>query len=189
MEKIKIENGTIIRVSGQAGVGKTTFVLQLCNEIINTNNKYIFTIIDNELSIPLRRLADILDGDNYRNINLITSEIYIEKLCELLCTTNNNIILIDAIHLLNNRDMDCINKIKDNIKNTNNILILTSQLKRIIGKGTVQAQEIEAIDTDIIMNYISKGNIEISCSNGYNNIFKVNEDMMFNKEDIKNLLQ
>lgn len=190
MKNLRFKKGSAIRICGKAGIGKTSLVLQICNEIMNNNDDYKLTIADNELSISLSRIPDIFEKDNYKKITYTSGEYTIKDIYTLLSLSDNNLIFIDAIHLINESELIYLDKILEVIKNTNNILIFTSQLSMRIEAEPICRPFIdrELIDLDIIMDYNRETeNISVS----YNDIYilcKPSSNFIFDKKDIEKIL-
>ena len=191
MEESRFKKGSIIRVSGKAGIGKTSLVLQICNEIMNNNTNYKLNIYDNELSISLRRIAKLFENDNYKRIRYMTNNDNIENIYRLLLESDYNLVFIDAIHLVNESDLKYINKIAEIIKNTNNILIFTSQLMLRIEGDPVCKPFIdkEIIDIDIKIESVKElpGKVAVS----YDELYVIctpNKDFIFDNYDIRSIL-
>lgn len=108
--------GSVIRIGGIAGSGKTTLALSIINNIIENCKDYKVIHFDLNYSTTTERASKIISKESMKRYLCIEELEYIEDL-------NNKIIVIDPVET---SDVEYIEELSNRIKDTNCILFLIS---------------------------------------------------------------
>lgn len=148
---LNLKPGSTIVVSSRYPVGKSTFVEQVLNEILERDKDYEVLHLDLEISFSTKRKHQLISSNNIDRYSILNyhstflkehagsepvyikpadddyNENYLQKLKQILSEGSNRIIVIDNIALISaEMILEHLVPISKMIKETNNILILIS---------------------------------------------------------------
>lgn len=127
--KAKSENGYVVAISGEAGIGKTSLV-ELFTKNNEDNVKVLWGSCDNLFTLrPLAPLYDIAGKLNFQIVNQLDSgtprpSIFSNFLNEIQLT-GPNIIVIEDVHWADEATLDLINFLGRRISKCKSLLIIT----------------------------------------------------------------
>ena len=95
-----IQNSNMILVSSRAGIGKTTFVIYLVQELFKQNKKVLFFSLENSINELTHRIKDITKNYSFLNNLYLSNEINQEKtLREIKKNPDISLIIFDYLQL------------------------------------------------------------------------------------------
>lgn len=93
--------GSVVLLSGDPGIGKSTILMQTCGEL--SNNKRILYVSGEESSKQLKLRAERLSVNS--DGLLIMTETDIESICEYIKSNKPDVVMIDSIQTMNHAEI------------------------------------------------------------------------------------
>lgn len=192
-----ITAGSVILITGEPGVGKSTFLLYLSNILDKNIKKYYFSGEESHLQIKKR-----CNRLNLSDINLyISNEVNVEKIIDLCKKDKPDIIFIDSIQTCNSSDVDTSVGTITQIKFCTSLLIQFAKLYSIpiiitghmTKSGDIAGPKVMEHMVDVVVIFESEFNyyyrVIRSIKNRYSSIdelliFEMKEDGLFLVNDI-----
>ena len=115
--------GSVVLLSGDPGIGKSTLLMQACSTF--ANDKLVLYVSGEESSKQLKLRAERL-GVNGENISVMT-ETDVELVCEYINQHKPEIVMIDSIQTLNHADIQSSPGSVTQVRECTNLLLRTGK--------------------------------------------------------------
>lgn len=116
-----IVKGSLVLLSGDPGIGKSTILLQICQYI--GNNQKILYVSGEESAYQIKLRADRL-GVNTPNLELLC-DIDMEAICECIRSSKPNLVIIDSIQTVGIPGLSSSSGSVTQIRECTNMLMMT----------------------------------------------------------------
>ena len=118
-----IVKGSVVLLSGDPGIGKSTILLQICNSLQRTLK--ILYVSGEESAIQIKLRAQRL-GVNSDNISIIT-ETDIQSVCEYIMLEKPDIVMVDSIQTMQHSELSSSAGSIVQVRESTNLLLRTGK--------------------------------------------------------------
>ncbi len=118
-----IVKGSVILLSGDPGIGKSTILLQICNAL--QNNLKILYVSGEESAIQIKMRAERL-GVESDSVSIMT-ETDVEAICEYITAQKPDLVMIDSIQTMHHSDISSSPSSIVQVRECTNLLLRTGK--------------------------------------------------------------
>ena len=118
-----IVKGSLVLLGGDPGIGKSTILMQVCNNVAKTNT--VFYVSGEESKKQLKLRADRL-GVSSTNI-LIYTQTDVEIICELIKNEKPDLVIIDSIQTMSVSDISSSPGSVTQVRESTNLIMRTAK--------------------------------------------------------------
>lgn len=122
-----IVKGSVILISGDPGIGKSTILLQICSHLSRQLNILYVSGEESERQIKLRAVRLGVVGDNLR----IMCETDVEAICEYVRTNTPDMLIVDSIQTMNLSELSSSSGSITQVRECTNMILRTCKALEI----------------------------------------------------------